>query len=155
MGGHGAKTGAHKRLAELGAHIDVSAAFLLSLRSVAYAWPRQLRVSEAPWFVHRAYLDGGPSKADHRRAQLLALERDRWGRITTGIFERWRKAQKRQPVPVRPTHREHELAPALDALACKIDRILRAGAPEALWAPVRHHLDALAADVERILAEAA
>jgi hypothetical protein len=156
MGARGPKTGGHKRLADLGAHIDVSATFLLSLRSVAYAWPPHLRLAEAPWFVHRAYLHGGPSGAEHRRAQLLSLERDRWGRITTGIFERWRRAQMQdRGSPARPKRREAQLAARIDELAGEVDRVIRAGAPQELWRPIIDDLDRLASDVERVLAAVA
>jgi hypothetical protein len=51
--------------------------------------------------------------------------------------------------------RQTELAAKIDALADEVDRAIRAGAPAALWSPIHDHLDALAADVEQILARAA
>jgi hypothetical protein len=105
--------------------------------------------------THLKYYDGGPAKAAWRRDVLLSLPRDRWGRVTSGALREWRQAQAGERAHAsspRPTREELELAAEIDAFMGKIDRLMRAGAPEELWAPVLEHLDALAADVEQILA---
>jgi hypothetical protein len=88
------------------------------------------------------------------RGQLLGMQRYR-DRITAQSLRRWRAARagkRPSAASARPTRREAELAAKIDELTGEVDLVVRAGAPPALWGPIHDHLDALAADVELVLA---
>jgi hypothetical protein len=151
------KTGTGRTLAALTQLVGVSHSYLRQLRDTAHHWPAETRVPAAPFHVHSAFRDGGRERARWRRDQLLTMERYA-GKITAKSLRRWREAHA-EHVPSRGARqapiRQTELAEEIDALVGKVDRAIRAGAPPALWGPIHDHLDALAADVEQILARAA
>ena len=81
----------------------------------------------APFHVHGAVSDGGRERAGRRRDRLLETER-----YTAKSLRRWREAHA-EYVPSRGARqapiRQTELAEEIDALAGKVDRAIRAGAP--------------------------
>ena len=82
----------------------------------------------ASWDCHLRFLDGGPAKAAWHATSLLSLPRDRWGHIASGALKRGCRAQAGEPAaaPARPATGKPVLAEETDALAGKIDRIIRA-----------------------------
>ena len=81
----------------------------------------------APFHVHGALRDGGRERAGRRRDRLFEMER-----YTATSPRRWREAHA-EYVPSRGARqapiRQAELAEGDDALAGKVDRAIRAGAP--------------------------
>jgi hypothetical protein len=90
--------GQHRRLEfvrELAERVGAEFATLRRARSIAHAWPREHRVSEATYRAHVAYTRGRPRKAEERAA--LPRQLGEHGKATAplvrGEIGRTKKAQ--------------------------------------------------------------
>lgn len=122
----GRKTGTGCTLGELARLVGVSHNHLRSIRDTAHHWPTR------PGCRPRRSTSTAPSataaaSAGRRRDRLLETER-----YTAKSLRRWREAHA-EYVPSRGARqapiRQTELAEEIDALAGKVDRAIRAGAP--------------------------
>jgi hypothetical protein len=100
----GRKTGTGPRLAELAERVGISVSHLRGLRDTSWSWPPETRVPAAAHYVHSAFRDRGREWAPWRRDQLLGMEHNVRGRVTSTALRRWRKEQ--EPTRTRgPEHR--------------------------------------------------
>jgi hypothetical protein len=161
----GVNTGTYRRIDELADVVGWSGERLRELRATAWAWPAPTRLPDDAGFdTHSAFRRGGPAQADARREQLLALPRNRAGRVShTAVrtLRRRRANVPQSPEPRAPRSRSQAVADSAasapvaellrdcDRLLTRADELMRS---DALSSETRHALDHLVGAIEVVAA---